>query len=83
MSGRSLAYRAGERRLKYLNLSSPRHGADVCVVGAGIAGITTAYLLARKRKTIVVLDSGPIGGGESGRTTAHRSNAIDDRLLSG
>ena len=29
--------------------------ADVCVVGAGIAGLTTAYLLAREGKSVVVL----------------------------
>jgi NADPH-dependent 2,4-dienoyl-CoA reductase/sulfur reductase-like enzyme len=32
--------------------------ADVCIVGAGIAGITTAYLLARQGKSVVVLDDG-------------------------
>jgi len=52
---------------------------DVCVVGAGIAGLTTAYLLAREGKSVVVLDSGPVGGGETGRTTAHLTAAIDDR----
>lgn len=36
---------------------------DVCVVGAGIAGMTTAYLLLREGKSVVVLDDGPIGGG--------------------
>ena len=53
--------------------------ADVCVVGAGIAGLTTAYMLAREGKAVVVVDSGPIGGGETGRTTAHLTNALDDR----
>src|SRR5437763_4645936 len=53
--------------------------ADVCVVGAGIAGLSTAYLLAREGKTVIVLDDGHIGGGETGRTTAHLSNALDDR----
>jgi glycine/D-amino acid oxidase-like deaminating enzyme/nitrite reductase/ring-hydroxylating ferredoxin subunit len=52
---------------------------DVCIVGAGIAGLTTAYLLAREGKSVAVLDDGPIGGGETGRTTAHLSNALDDR----
>ncbi|MCA1632286.1 MAG: FAD-dependent oxidoreductase [Acidobacteria bacterium] len=53
--------------------------ADVCVVGAGIAGLSTAYLLAREGVSVVVLDDGPVGGGETGRTTAHLSNALDDR----
>ncbi len=52
---------------------------DVCVIGAGIAGITTAYLLAMEGRQVVVLDAGPVGGGETGRTTAHLSNALDDR----
>lgn len=51
--------------------------ADVVVVGAGIAGMMTAYLLGREGKSVVVLDDGPIGGGETGRSTAHLSNAID------
>src|SRR5687767_2217662 len=54
---------------------------DVCIVGAGIAGLSTAYLLAREGLSVIVLDDGPIGGGETGRTTAHLSNAIDDRYV--
>ena len=54
--------------------------ADVCVIGAGIAGITTAYLLTRAGKRVIVLDDGPVGGGETGRTTAHLTNAMDDRF---
>jgi glycine/D-amino acid oxidase-like deaminating enzyme/nitrite reductase/ring-hydroxylating ferredoxin subunit len=53
--------------------------ADVCVVGAGIAGIVTAYLLAQAGRRVIVLDDGPIGGGETGRTTAHLADALDDR----
>ncbi|HKQ99278.1 MAG TPA: FAD-dependent oxidoreductase [Pyrinomonadaceae bacterium] len=53
--------------------------ADIVIVGAGIAGMTTAYLLAREGKRVVVLDDGPIGGGMTGRTTAHLVNALDDR----
>ncbi|MBA2733941.1 MAG: FAD-dependent oxidoreductase [Acidobacteria bacterium] len=52
---------------------------DVCIVGAGIAGMTTAYLLAREGKRVVVLDDGAIGGSMTGRTTAHLVNALDDR----
>jgi glycine/D-amino acid oxidase-like deaminating enzyme len=53
--------------------------ADVCVVGAGIAGMTTAYLLVRSGKSVVVLDDGVIGSGMTSRTTAHLVNALDDR----
>jgi glycine/D-amino acid oxidase-like deaminating enzyme/nitrite reductase/ring-hydroxylating ferredoxin subunit len=54
---------------------------DVCIVGAGIAGLTTAYLLGREGRSVVVLDDGVIGGGMTGRTTAHLTNAFDDRYV--
>lgn len=54
--------------------------ADVCVVGAGIAGLMSAYLLARSGSKVVVLDEKPVGGGETGRTSAHLATAIDDRF---
>src|SRR5437588_321468 len=52
---------------------------DVCVIGAGIAGVTTAYLLAREDRRVVLVDDGPVGSGMTGRTTAHLVNALDDR----
>lgn len=45
--------------------------ADVCVIGAGIAGLTTAYLLLRAGKSVLVLDAAGIGAGATGRSTAH------------
>ena len=54
---------------------------DVCIIGAGIAGLTTAYLLGREGRSVVVLDDGVIGGGMTGRTTAHLTNAFDDRYV--
>lgn len=44
---------------------------DVCVIGAGIAGVTSAYLLAREGKRVVLIDAFDVGAGETGRTTAH------------
>src|ERR1041385_7688866 len=54
---------------------------DICIIGAGIAGLTTAFLLGREGRSVVVLDDGAVGGGMSGRTTAHLSNAYDDRYV--
>ncbi len=42
-----------------------------CIIGAGIAGLTTAYLLLREGKSVIVIDSDSIGAGETGRTAAH------------
>lgn len=54
---------------------------DVCIVGAGIAGLTTAYILAELGKAVVVLDDGAIGSGMTSVTTAHLVNALDDRYF--
>ncbi len=51
---------------------------DVCIIGAGVVGITTAYMLAREGRKVLVLDANAIGGVETLRTTAHLSNANDD-----
>ncbi|MBI1240208.1 FAD-dependent oxidoreductase [Umezakia ovalisporum] len=52
---------------------------DVCVVGAGMAGMSTAYMLSCEGKSVVVLDDGPIAGGQTCRTTAHLSNVLYHR----
>lgn len=44
---------------------------DVCVIGGGIAGLTTAYLLSCEGRQVVLIDALGIGAGETGRTTAH------------
>ena len=53
---------------------------DVCIIGGGISGLTTAYLLTKAGKKVIVVDDGAIGGGETSRTTAHLANALDDRI---
>jgi glycine/D-amino acid oxidase-like deaminating enzyme/nitrite reductase/ring-hydroxylating ferredoxin subunit len=54
---------------------------EVCVVGAGIAGLSVAYHLARSGRSVAVLDDGPLGTGMTGATTAHLVTAIDDRYF--
>jgi len=51
---------------------------DICIVGSGIAGLTTAYLLARDGRSVVVVDDKPPGAGQTGRTTAHLSAVLDE-----
>src|SRR3954451_10293053 len=53
---------------------------DVCIVGGGIAGLTTGYLLTQAGKRVVILDDGPLVSGMTQCTSAHLSNAIDDRF---
>ncbi|MDO7906422.1 FAD-dependent oxidoreductase [Paenibacillus sp. JX-17] len=58
--------------------------SEVTVVGAGIAGITTAYLLAQAGKDVVVLEAGSILDGTTGHTTAKitsQHGVIYDELL--
>jgi glycine/D-amino acid oxidase-like deaminating enzyme/nitrite reductase/ring-hydroxylating ferredoxin subunit len=54
---------------------------DVCIVGGGIAGLTTAYLLTKCGKRVAVLEDGRLVSGMTQVTTAHLSDAIDDRLV--
>lgn len=58
---------------------SSHQSADVCIIGGGISGLTTAYCLLRSGKTVVVLERDTLGMGQTGRTSAHLSNALDDR----
>lgn len=52
---------------------------EVVIIGGGIAGLSVAYCLVKAGKKVAVVEDGFIGSGESGRTTAHLVNALDDR----
>jgi glycine/D-amino acid oxidase-like deaminating enzyme/nitrite reductase/ring-hydroxylating ferredoxin subunit len=57
-----------------LPLQPPLTGAveaDVCVIGGGLAGLSTAYLLSKAGQRVVLVEALALGAGESGRTTAH------------
>jgi glycine/D-amino acid oxidase-like deaminating enzyme/nitrite reductase/ring-hydroxylating ferredoxin subunit len=60
------------------NISSSE-SLDVVIVGGGIAGLSTAYLLSKSGKKVILFEDGYIGSGETGRTTAHITHALDDR----
>ncbi|KAL2109693.1 hypothetical protein VUR80DRAFT_2127 [Thermomyces stellatus] len=52
--------------------------AEVCIIGAGIAGISLAYELVTRGKDVLMLEARDVLSGESGRTSGHLSNALDD-----
>jgi glycine/D-amino acid oxidase-like deaminating enzyme/nitrite reductase/ring-hydroxylating ferredoxin subunit len=62
---------------RYPKLNYPAQ-VDVCIVGAGIAGLMTAYQLLKAGKTVAILESRQIGSGETGNTSAHLCTSLDD-----
>ncbi len=52
---------------------------EVCIIGAGLAGLTTAYLLQKEGRKVCILEGFEIGSGQSGRTTAQFTYALDER----
>jgi len=51
--------------------------ADLCVIGAGIAGLSTAVEAALAGMRVVVLDAATAGSGETAVTSAHLTNVFD------
>ena len=55
---------------------------DVVVVGAGLTGLTTALLLARAGRSVLVLEARRVGAGTTGGSTAKASLLQGTRLSS-
>ena len=54
--------------------------ADVVVVGGGMTGLTTAYLLASAGKRVIVLERRRCASVDTGHTSAHLTMVTDTRL---
>ncbi|MFH7817808.1 FAD-dependent oxidoreductase [Neobacillus thermocopriae] len=57
---------------------------DVAIVGAGITGITAAYLLSKEGKKVAILEAGTVLNGTTGHTTAKltaQHDIIYDELI--
>ena len=52
--------------------------AEVVVIGAGISGLSVAYELQTRGRSVVVLDRGRIGGGMTARSSGYLSSQPDD-----
>lgn len=79
---------SGKTKTIWLETERPEYPAldknlecDVLVIGAGVTGLTCAYLLAKENKKVVVVESGRLMSGETQRTTAHLSDQIDDSYV--
>jgi glycine/D-amino acid oxidase-like deaminating enzyme/nitrite reductase/ring-hydroxylating ferredoxin subunit len=53
---------------------------DVVVVGAGLTGITTAYLLKQEGARVALIERDRVAAGDTSRTTAHLTYVTDYRL---
>lgn len=53
---------------------------DVVIIGAGITGITTGYLLKKAGHTVAILERGTCASADTGHTTAHLTCVTDLRL---
>jgi glycine/D-amino acid oxidase-like deaminating enzyme len=54
--------------------------ADVAIIGGGLTGLLTAYLLAKNGKKVAVLEAGTLGSGATAYTTAFITQVIDTSL---
>ena len=58
------------KELNNENVLDKDYDADVCIIGAGICGLTTGYYLSKKSLKVIIIDKDNIGMKTSGNTTA-------------
>ncbi|NBN63518.1 FAD-dependent oxidoreductase [Microvirga tunisiensis] len=63
----------------FLALDGRAH-AEICVIGGGLAGLTTAHELARRGRRVLLLEADRIGWGASGRNAGFVSGGFAEGL---
>src|SRR6476659_333748 len=53
---------------------------DICVIGAGLAGLTVAREVARRGWSVAVIEAGEVAGGASGRNAGFVSPGFAERI---
>lgn len=51
--------------------------ADVCVIGGGITGVVTAYLLQQAGRRVILVEANKVGTGVTGFTSGHVTSLVD------
>ena len=67
-----------------LNSINSNKTCDVCIIGAGITGLSAGYHLSKKGLSVIILDKSDIGTKTSGNTTGkitYQHNLIYDYLI--
>lgn len=80
MTNRTTPYWADSASFPSLPKLDADADTDVLVVGAGITGLTTAYLLTRAGRRVMVIERGRCAGVDTGNTSAHLTMVTDARL---
>lgn len=70
----------------FARLSPGKHDDDdveahVCVIGAGMAGVSAAYELVHRGHDVVLVEARDVAAGETGRTSGHLTSVLDDGRL--
>ncbi|KAI0127649.1 FAD dependent oxidoreductase [Xylariales sp. AK1849] len=66
------------QRPQFSALTKDLKTRGVCIVGAGVTGISAAYELVSRGVEVVLVEARDVLSGETGRTSGHLSNALDE-----
>jgi glycine/D-amino acid oxidase-like deaminating enzyme/nitrite reductase/ring-hydroxylating ferredoxin subunit len=78
-AGETLSYWMDSQTLPSCKRLTRDLDTEVCIVGGGIAGLTTAYLLMKEGRRVCLLESFALATGQTGKTSAHLTTALDER----